>query len=513
MNTVLSRRGKARRLRARATSRVAVHVAAALLATSAIAAATSPDLVVSEVALKGTTVRVTVENRGDVDAGASVAALFASADPRIDDGDERVATLSVPPLGPGARASFGVTVPQPARHLIAVIDSTDSVPESDETNNLRSVLRDAADPMDAAGVLRVCARCQYPRFSDAAAAVADGQTILIEFSSATLVDCATIASNGVTVRGILNADGRRPVIGDKSCADKGVIVVPGAATRDLTVEGLEIVGARVPDGNGAAIRFQGTGLTVRNLFVHDNENGILASGGGPMRIEHSVFVRNGSAARPGRQHNVYFSGTAESSLDFTGNISVEATGEGHELKSRAGTNRVSCSVLASLAGRDSYTIDFPQAGEAFVERNVLQQGPNSSNTAMVSFGRESGLRDTRSLVFSRNVIVNDHPSGYFFAMGPGSQLSLDADALVGPGRVAWPASAVVRDTSTRYPSRAAYAAAANVTLPEWSESGKSLPDLPAECARLHPHDVASLSAYVRALTAARPAAPRNLGVR
>jgi hypothetical protein len=322
----------------------------------------------------------------------------------------------------------------------------------------------------------------------------------------------------VTIRGVLDQSGNRPVVGNLSCSGKGVIVFSNSALRNLTIEGLEIVGARVPDGNGAAIRFQATNLTVRNVFIHDNENGILTSQGGTqgaglIRIEHSVFARNGSPLSPGRQHNVYVSGGALTTLEFVGNVSLAARHEGHELKTRAERSTVTCNVLAALDSVDSYTIDFPQAGTVTVEDNVLQQGPQSSNKAMFSFGRESNPHPARQLRFARNVVVDDKPGGYFFALGTGSELSLSGDTLIGAGALVAIGPPAVSDTSTRFADRAAYRTQTGAPLADWSPSTPVLPDLPAACARVHPRRFSSFTQYLQEVAGGAPRPPASVAVR
>ena len=71
-------------------------------------------------------------------------------------------------------------------------------------------------------------------------------------------DAAVWTQNRLTIRGRggrahLRADGAR-------AEDKGIWVVKGSAT---TIENIEFSGAKVPDRNGAGIRLEGPGLTVR----------------------------------------------------------------------------------------------------------------------------------------------------------------------------------------------------------------------------------------------------------
>jgi hypothetical protein len=411
--------------------------------------------------------------------------------------------VEVPALAPAAQASLGIdVVVAPALpYLIGIADAENTEPESSKANNVRVVRWAASDPYETPGTLRVCPTCPFKLLSQANAAVRDGQTILVEPSRALLSDCLVVTKNRVTIRGVLDAAGRRPALGSKSCVGKGVIVLQDPSVTDLTIEGLEVVGAAVADHNGAAVRFQGRNLTLRNVYFHGNQNGLLTSQGGPLgagtiRIEHSVFAGNGSATRPGYQHNVYASGAVGTILEFHGNLSVGAMHEGHELKSRAERTTVSCSVLAALGAQDSYTIDLPQAGDATIRDSVLQQGPASSNKAMFSYGRESALHAKRALRFIGNRVLDDHPSGYFFALGRGSRLTLDGDVLVGAGPLVGNGPGPMSDTATRHRSRADYRASTGEALGDWSADTPSLPPLPPGCERIHPRRLPSLDAYL-----------------
>jgi hypothetical protein len=85
-------------------------------------------------------------------------------------------------------------------------------------------------------------------------------------------DVALWPQNNLIVRGV---DERPLVIADgKSVQRRDVWLFTGD---DVVVENVEISGARSPWENGAGIRHIGSGLTLRHVFLHDNENGVLTS--------------------------------------------------------------------------------------------------------------------------------------------------------------------------------------------------------------------------------------------
>lgn len=369
-------------------------------------------------------------------------------------------------------------------------------------------------------ILRVCKTgCPYSLPSQAIAFATNGATIEINYGI--YVDCFATSLNDLTLRGVPNSSGSRPVIKEKICAGKGIIVFSGDLTantgRNLTIENLELSGANLyslnqnTDGNGAAIRHQGYGLTVRNCFIHDNQDGILAgSSSGEtsdnILIENSIFYRNGtsrSAKGEGYAHNLYIG--RSKSLIFRSNISIEAIYQGHELKSRAENNSVSCSVIANLESKDSYTLDIPQGGLTVVRNNILQQGPNSANTGILTYFLENVPANTSGteVVFQENLILNDNSTGTYFAVGNSGHLSLINNLLIGPGSLTSlrGTSVLAQNTGTTlYSDRAAYRAATGVGLPNYA-SGGPLPDLDSRwsCPSLYPAAFSSLDTYIQFL--------------
>ena len=74
---------------------------------------------------------------------------------------------------------------------------------------------------------------------------------------------------------------------------------------NVTVDNVEMYGAKVADKNGAALRLEGTSFTLRNSFIHDNENGILTgtNTASNILIEYTEFGHNGYG--DGQSHNLY----------------------------------------------------------------------------------------------------------------------------------------------------------------------------------------------------------------
>src|SRR5678815_5689730 len=100
--------------------------------------------------------------------------------------------------------------------------------------------------------------------SAAAKVARDGDVVEIE-PGLYAGDAAVWTQNRLTLRG---RGGRAHLRADGAHAEsKGIWVLKGAET---TIENLEFSGARVADRNGAGIRLEGPGLTLRNCHFHDN---------------------------------------------------------------------------------------------------------------------------------------------------------------------------------------------------------------------------------------------------
>lgn len=122
--------------------------------------------------------------------------------------------------------------------------------------------------------------------SAAARVAQDGDTVLIEPGE--YYDCAVWARNRLTIAGT----GPDTVITDATCQGKALFVVNAD---EVTIRDLTLQRARVPDGNGAGIRMQGSGLTVERVTFRNNQVGLLAGGppDGTIRLTATRFEGGG----------------------------------------------------------------------------------------------------------------------------------------------------------------------------------------------------------------------------
>jgi hypothetical protein len=94
-------------------------------------------------------------------------------------------------------------------------------------------------------------------------------------------------------------------------------------------------------------------------------------------------------------------------------------------------------------GRSSYSLEFPNGGLALVIGNVIQQGPATENSTIVSYGAEGLLHPLNELYFVNNTVVNERPAGGRFVVVRASDaarivnnvFSGRGDILSGPGEL------------------------------------------------------------------------------
>jgi MYXO-CTERM domain-containing protein len=247
----------------------------------------------------------------------------------------------------------------------------------------------------------------YATPCQAVAAAADGDTIEIDAAGSYAGDVCAIARNRLTLRGVR---GRAHIdAAGQNYGGKAIWVVQG---NDTVIENIELSGATVPDTNGAGIRQEGTNLTVRSSYFHDNENGILtnADPNSEILIETSEFARNGYG--DGYSHNMYIGNIKRFTLRYSYSHSAKV---GHLVKSRAAENFILYNRLTGEAdGTESYEINLPNAGTSYVIGNLVQQGPTTENSAMLDYGSEGPSNAGNDLYVVNNTFVNERSGGAVF---------------------------------------------------------------------------------------------------
>ncbi|MCK0509183.1 hypothetical protein [Aromatoleum anaerobium] len=212
----------------------------------------------------------------------------------------------------------------------------------------------------------------------------------------------------LTIRGV----GERPVLiaDGRSAEDKAIWVIRNG---DFVIDNIEFQGARVPDGNGAGIRFERGKLHVRNCAFVDNQTGILTSNfiDAELRIDDSLFTD-----APRQEHSLPH-------LLYAGRIArLEIFGSrfhngyrGHLIKSRARRTDLRYNLIYDgRAGEASYEIDLPNGGDATLVGNVIGQSARTHNPVVVAYGAEGHAWPENALVLSHNTLTSAHTFGAWF---------------------------------------------------------------------------------------------------
>lgn len=201
---------------------------------------------------------------------------------------------------------------------------------------------------------------------------------------------------GVGGRAVLHADGR-------DVEGKAIWVIRDG---DFRIRNIEFRGARVADGNGAGIRFEGGRLSVFNCAFFDNQNGILASNNpdAELSIENSIFGLAPHQASP-LPHLLYAGAMA--SLSIRGSR-FHGGYWGHLVKSRARRSDLRYNMIVDGAGGEaSYEVDFPNGGEVTLLGNIVGKSATPQNPTMVAYGAEGYRWPMNRLTLVHNTLVAD----------------------------------------------------------------------------------------------------------
>lgn len=224
---------------------------------------------------------------------------------------------------------------------------------------------------------------RYKKPCGAIGAAHSGDTIAID-AGEYQGDSCIVSQNKLTIKGV---NGRAVVHAPEFLAEgKAMWVVRG---NDTTFENIESDGAHNPSRNGAPIRLEGRNLTLRNVYFHDNQDGLLTNkdGIGDVLIEYSEFAHNGFGE--GLSHNMYINQAESFTLRYSYSHDANV---GHLVKSRAKVNYILYNrLIDGPQGQGSYEIDLPSGGTSYIVGNVIDKGPMSQNSAMICYREEANL--------------------------------------------------------------------------------------------------------------------------
>ncbi len=267
----------------------------------------------------------------------------------------------------------------------------------------------------------------------AVAAAADGDTIELEAGDH-VGQAAVITQQRLRLRGV---GGHARLIANGAHAEgKALLVVRGG---QVQIEQLEFRGARVPDGNGAGIRFESGRLHLRHCAFFDNENGLLASNLASAQLVIEACEFGDAPRHEGSLHHLLYVGRI-------GRLKLEGCRfsggwRGHLVKSRAARNHILCNQLTDGDnGQASYELDLPNGGLAWVVGNLIEQGRQPQNPSLIAYGAEGRPHAHNALFVAHNSFVNRSGSTATFVrhwpdrLPPDAVLELRNNLCFGPGQ-------------------------------------------------------------------------------
>jgi hypothetical protein len=174
---------------------------------------------------------------------------------------------------------------------------------------------------------------------------------------------------------------------------------------EFDISGIQFEGVRVPDENGAGIRFERGRLRLSNCRFIDNECGLLTGNDGDSELWVDGCQFSGMFARPprGHRHNLYV-GAIDRCVVSASYFSRAQVG--HLLKTRARRSEILYNRITDEDGCASYELDFPDGGDVVLLGNLIVQEPGTEHARIVAYGAESYRWPVNRFVMAHNTVVS-----------------------------------------------------------------------------------------------------------
>lgn len=284
----------------------------------------------------------------------------------------------------------------------------------------------SGEPRASGRVLRVGSGQRLSTVAQAAREARDGDIVEIEAGDYR-GDVAVWMQRQLTIRAV---GGNARLWADGKIAEGKAIWVIRNGRFDIS--GIDFIGARAADRNGAGIRFEGGSLRLRRCLFWDSEAGLLTGGGERQRgmevhVEASEFGYIGWG--DGQSHLLYAGPVARLSVSHS---HFHHANVGHLVKSRAAFTLLAYNRLTDESGgRASYEVDLSNGGVAVLVGNLIQQSRQTENSHLVRFGSEGYTHPENRLYLFNNTLVNKHPlGGAFLRAAPGATSVVAANNLL-----------------------------------------------------------------------------------
>ena len=339
---------------------------------------------------------------------------------------------------------------------------------------------------------------QYSTISAAVAASHSGDTVK--------VDAGTYTNDVLNISHSLTLDavgGAVKLVGTAQPANGKGLIDAGGPGVNVAISGFDISGASVPDRNGAGVRYEGGTLTLSNVNIHNNENGILANpdANGSITIANSTFANNGIG--DGQTHNIYVGAIGSLTVKDS---TITGAQVGHDIKSRAARTTITGNTITDGAsGTASYEIDLTNGGVGTIENNFIEKGARAENPIAITFGEEGNVYANNSLTVRNNTITTSYTAHNSTAVvnRTGATADISGNQLHGWTAVASGPASVGGNTTLASGPAARSAAPAT---PDASSDAAITPDTVAAGSAAPPF-VADASASISGTPASDAAAP------
>lgn len=266
--------------------------------------------------------------------------------------------------------------------------------------------------------------------SEAMRRAADGDVIAIDAGE--YFDCLRIHTDNVTVEGI----GEGAVLTDQACDGKALVVTSG---RGVTLRNITLQRARVQDGNGAGIRFEGGSLTVEKGRFINNQAGLIAGDapGATITLRDVSFATSGRCDGPRCANTITVGRIAALTLD---QVRITGTSGSHMVVSAAPTTIRRSILEDGPKGSASFQVLISDGGSLVMETSVVQKGPLAANrrAAVLLDGHAGG-----PMAFRRNQFLNETGTAMPFVLDWSDASPVMEANVVGPGDEALSSSGVL----------------------------------------------------------------------
>lgn len=258
-----------------------------------------------------------------------------------------------------------------------------------------------------ADVIRVGPHQDFVRIADAARHAKDGDLVEIHPGTYT-ADVTVWPQKSLTIMGLGNGpilDGNGTV-----AAGKAIWVFPHG---DFKISNITFRGARAPDRNGAAIRFERGRLEIDNCRFEDNQMGVLTA-----NVEDAeLIIRDSQFSHAVRQTvplpHLLYAGMIRR-LEVSGSR-FHGGYHGHLIKTRARETELRYNLIYDGPGGEaSYEVEFPSGGDVLMVGNIVGQSAHTQNPVVVAYGAEQAPWPINRIRMSHNTLLSEALPGAWF---------------------------------------------------------------------------------------------------